>query len=265
MKEHDIKKKLDSLAKKVREATENTKDLFVDMEYSTNVWNNHGLSRMYITVTVSGFGTTNRRHYAAGYIDLTTGKYSSKVSPREKYPSISLSRPTEKQIDMIVDGLGRTPKRAKPDPKLEHEWNVNWKVIEMQQDEDKAAEKEKREAREAIHYLDDDGNDMFTFVPAIPEKYSHLCAMLAGSEGELFLSNKEHIYRNAMRSYLDKAVELGLVSGYEYIKPIGSYEFRALVHLTQKQEDWVRTFRNSNALERHIMLYEAAKEGGKNE
>ena len=265
MEERDIQKKLDSLAKKVREATENTKDLFVDMEYSANEWNAHGLSRMYITVTVSGFGTTNRRHYAAGYIDLTTGKYSSKVSPREKYPSISLSRPTEKQIDMIVEGLGRTPKRAKPDPKLEHEWNVHWKVVEMQQDEDKAAEKEKREAREAIHYLDDDGNDMFTFVPAIPEKYSHLCAMFAGSEGELFLSNKEHIYRNTMRSYLDRAVELGIVSDYEYIKPIGSYEFRALVHLTQKQEDWILTFRNSNALERHTMLYKAVKEATKNE
>lgn len=261
MKEQDIKKKLDSLAKKVREATENTKDLFVNMEYSTNEWNAHGLSRLYITVTISGFGGMNRRHYAAGYIDITTGKYSSKVS---QYPSISLSRPTEKQIDMIVEGLGRAPKTAKPDPKLEREWNVKWKVIEMQQDEDKAAEKEKREAREAIHYLDDDGNDMFTFVPAIPEKYSHLCAMLAGSEGELFLSNKEHIYRNTMRSYLNKAVELGLVD-YEYIKPIGSYEFRALVHLTQKQKDWIFAFRSSNALERHIMLYRAAKKAAKNE
>lgn len=265
MEERDIEKKLDVLAKKVREAATDTKDLFVNMEYSANAWNAHGLSRLYITVTVSGFGGANRRHYAAGYIDLTTGKYSSKVSPREKYPSISLSRPTEKQIDMIVEGLGRTPKRAKTDPKLEHEWNVNWKVIEMQQDEDKAAEKEKREAREAIHYLDDDGNDMFTFVPAIPEKYSHLCAMFAGSEGELFLSNKEHIYRNTMRSYLDRAVELGIVSDYEYIKPIGSYEFRALVHLTQKQEDWILTFRNSNAFERHIMLYEAAKKATKEE
>lgn len=262
MEERDIQKKLDSLAKKVREATENTKDLFVDMEYSTNVWNNHGLSRLYITVTVSGFGGMNRRHYAAGYIDITTGKYSSKVS---QYPSISLSRPTEKQIDMIVEGLGRAPKRAKPDPKIEHEVDVKWKVIEMQQEEDKAAEKEKREAREAIHYLDDDGNDVFTLVPAIPEKYSHLSAMLAGREGEQFLSNKEHIYRNTMRSYLDRAVELGLVSDYEYIKPCGSYDFRARVNLTPEQEDWVRTFVNSNALERHIMLYKAVKEATKNE
>lgn len=265
MEERDIQKKLDRLAKKVREATENTKDLFVDMEYSTNVWNNHGLSRMYITVTVSGFGTMCRRHYAAGYIDLTTGKYSSKVSPREKYPSISLSRPTEKQIDMIVEGLGRAPKRAKPDPKIEHETAINWKIIEMQQDEEKAAGREKREAREVVHYLDDDGKDVFTFVPAIPEKYSHLCAIFAGSEGKLFLSNEEHTYRNTMRSYLDKAVELGLVSDYEYIKPMGSYDFRALVHLTQKQEDWILTFRNSNALERHIMLYKAIKEAAKNE
>lgn len=265
MKEQDITKKLDSLAKRVREEATDAKDLFISMRYSTNTWNTHGLSRLYITVTVSDFCGSNRRHYAAGYIDLATGKYSSKVSPREKYPSISLVRPTDKQIDMIVEGLGRTPKRAKMDPKIEHEVDVKWKVIEMQQEEDKAAEKEKREAREAIHYLDDDGNDVFTFVPAIPEKYSHLSAMLAGSEGNLFLSNKEHIYRNTMRSYLDRAVELGIVSDYEYIKPIGSYEFRALVHLAQKQEDWIITFRRSNALERHIMLYKAVKEVTKNE
>lgn len=262
MEERDIQKKLDSLAKKVREATENTKDLFVNMEYSTNAWSAHGLSRLYITITVSGFGSTNRRRYAAGYIDLTTGKYSSKVS---QYPSISLSRPTEREIDMIVEGLGRTPKRAKPDPELEREWNVKWKVIEMQQDEDKAAEKEKREAREAIHYLDDNGEDVFTFVPAIPEKYSPLYRMFAGSNGELFLSEREQDYLNDMRTYLDKAVKLELISNYEYVKPRGSYEFRARVYLTPEQEDWIRMFRNSNALERHIMLYKAVKEATKND
>lgn len=265
MEERDITKKLDSLVKKVREAATDAKDLFISMRYSTNTWSAHGLSRLYITVTVSDFCGANRRHYAAGYIDLKTGKYSSKVSPREKYPSISLARPTEKQIDMIVEGLGRAPKRAKPDPEIEHEIDAKWKVIEMQQDEDKAAEEEKRAAREAIHYLDDNGKDVFTFVPTIPEKYSHLCAMFTGSEGKLFLSNKEHTYRNTMRSYLDRAVELGIVSDYEYIKPMGSYEFRALVHLTQKQEDWILTFRSSNALERHIMLYKAVKEATKNE
>lgn len=115
MKERDITKKLDSLVIKVREAATDAKDLFISMGYSTNTWSAHGLSRLYITVTVSDFCGANRRHYAAGYIDLKTGKYSSKVSPREKYPSISLARPTEKQIDMIVEGLGRAPKRAKPD------------------------------------------------------------------------------------------------------------------------------------------------------
>lgn len=260
MKKEDIQKKLDVLAKKVREAAADTKDLFVNMEYSANVWNAHGLSRLYITVTVSGFGGANRRHYAAGYIDLVSGKYSSKVSPREKYSSISLSRPTEKQIDMIVEGLGRTPKRAKPDPELEHEWNVKCKVIEMQQDEDKAAKKEKREAREVIHYLDDDGNDAFTFVPAIPEKYSCLYRMFAGSNGELFLSEKEQDYLNDMRAYLDKAVKLGLISDYEYVKPRGSYEFRARVYLTPEQEDWIRMFRSSNAFTRHIMLYRVIQE-----
>lgn len=142
MKERDITKKLDSLVKKVREAATDAKDLFISMRYSTNTWNAHGLSRLYITVTVSDFCGANRRHYAAGYIDLATGKYSSKVSPREKYPSISLVRPTEKQIDMIVEGLGRAPKRAKPDPKIENEIDVKWRIIEMQQDEDAAAEKE---------------------------------------------------------------------------------------------------------------------------
>jgi hypothetical protein len=93
--------------------------------------------RLYIKLDIIDKAGTHRR-YACGYIDMNTGKYSSKCHPSYYYGLLSLARP---DYDRLKNDF-MPPMSEREKQKLEA-----W----AQEEEDLLAKKEGRKPRKAIY------------------------------------------------------------------------------------------------------------------
>lgn len=142
MKKEDVYKKVDSMVKRLEKtAGEYGEGCFpMKKEVSFSDWKGQ---RLYIKLVLTDrFGT--RRKYECGYIDLSTGKYSSKCKSR--YGALSLFHPN---YDLLKFDFRMTP----PPDEVVNEWKRKMMKWGTEEEEDNA-KKEGRKPRKVIDFVD---------------------------------------------------------------------------------------------------------------
>lgn len=140
MKKEDVYKKIDNILKNFeKNVGSSAKDHFpMKEEISFSDWKG---KRLYIKLDLTDrFGT--HRKYECGYIDLETGRYSSKVKPSYYSGILSLTRPNYDKLKN--DFMPPMPDEEKRDI-------ISKMLMWYQEDEDRAANKEGRKPRKAVY------------------------------------------------------------------------------------------------------------------
>lgn len=140
MKKEDVYKRVDSILSKLeKKAGKYGKGHF---PMKKEILFNEKEGKMYIKVILTDrFGY--KKWYNCGYIDMETGRYSSKCKYSSYYNTKSLFRP---EYDTLIQYFGLVPLAKEDRLKAEHE-----AVIYQQCCEIKAAEKEGRQPRRVAY------------------------------------------------------------------------------------------------------------------
>ena len=142
MKKEDVYKKVDSMLKRLEKESGERGDGHFPMKKDISFTDWKG-KRLYIKLDLTDrFGT--HRKYECGYIDMETGKYSSKVKPSYYYGVLSLTRPNYDKLKNDFMPLMSDDERQDIIKKM---------LMCYQEEENMAANKESRKPRKAV-YID---------------------------------------------------------------------------------------------------------------